>query len=545
MFVMAQSQRLVLLEHFTQASCGPCATYNPAVQAILAANPDKITYIKYQTSWPGYDPMNLHNPTEVASRVGYYGVSGVPHSILDGNYYDGSASGWNVGTVNARYAVSTPIEIQLQHSLSAAQDSVHVTMLVKATGPVSGNLVAMIGVVEKHIAFTTAPGSNGEKNFYNVMKKFLPNALGNTLPASMVAGDYVIFRHSWKLANFYNLAQLGVVGWVQNRTTKEVLQAANSTTNPIVPLHANDGALRTILGIGDSWCGEDVAPSVIIRNQGSQALTSAEIAYSVNGGAIATQSWTGNLEFLGEATITLPSSSFNLSLDNHLRVYINSVNGVSDNFTYNDTLGRSFGLAPGTSEKVYLYLKTDNFPQQTSWSLADDLGNVIETGGPYTQSGQVIQKTWTLNPGCYTFTLRDAAGNGICCTNGYGVYQLTSDVTGQVLGEGDNFGYEGVHSFKVGGYSGMNEGQAFTNPVIFPNPASTEALIGLTLNEPATVELSVTDLHGRPVMKRSVVLSNPGEHQLPVMLDDLEDGLYVVRLKCGSQESILKLNVIH
>ncbi|HRY98374.1 MAG TPA: Omp28-related outer membrane protein, partial [Bacteroidales bacterium] len=279
----AQSQRLVLLEHFTQASCGPCATYNPGVQAILTANPDKITYIKYQTSWPGYDPMNLHNPTEVASRVGYYGVSGVPHSVLDGNYYDGSASGWNVGTVNARYAMSTPIEIQMQHSLSAAQDSVHVTMLVKATGPVSGNLVAMIGVVEKHIQFATAPGSNGEKNFYHVMKKFLPNALGNALPASMNTGDYVIFRHSWKLANFYSVAQLGVVGWVQNRTTKEVLQAANSSTNALVPLHANDGALRTLLGVGDKGCSDEVEPGIILRNQGSQPLSSAEIRYSVNG----------------------------------------------------------------------------------------------------------------------------------------------------------------------------------------------------------------------------------------------------------------------
>ncbi|MBE0641843.1 MAG: Omp28-related outer membrane protein, partial [Bacteroidales bacterium] len=363
---MSQSQRLVLLEHFTQASCGPCATYNPGVQAILTANPDKITYIKYQTSWPGYDPMNLHNPTEVASRVGYYGVSGVPHSVLDGNYYDGSASGWNVGTVNNRYAISTPIEIQMQHSLSAAQDSVHVTMLVKATGPVSGNLVAMIGVVEKHIQFTVAPGSNGEKNFYNVMKKFLPNTLGSSLPSSMSAGDYVIFRYSWKLANFYNIAQLGVVGWVQNKTTKEILQAANSTTNPIIPLHANDGALSSVLGIGNTWCQDDIAPSVILRNQGSLPLTSAEVKYSVNGGAAVSQAWTGNLGFLQEATIPLPLSTFNLSLDNHISIYLNQVNGTSDGYTSNDSLGRAFGLAPGTSEKVYLYLKLDNNPQQTT-----------------------------------------------------------------------------------------------------------------------------------------------------------------------------------
>jgi thioredoxin-like negative regulator of GroEL len=41
-----QAQRVVLLEHFTQASCGPCATLNPAVQTLINANQGKIITIK-------------------------------------------------------------------------------------------------------------------------------------------------------------------------------------------------------------------------------------------------------------------------------------------------------------------------------------------------------------------------------------------------------------------------------------------------------------------------------------------------------------------
>jgi hypothetical protein len=55
-------QRLVLLEHFTQASCGPCASQNPALNALLDNNTTKVVAIKYQTSWPGTDPMNAANP---------------------------------------------------------------------------------------------------------------------------------------------------------------------------------------------------------------------------------------------------------------------------------------------------------------------------------------------------------------------------------------------------------------------------------------------------------------------------------------------------
>ncbi|MBK8450842.1 MAG: hypothetical protein IPL42_12815 [Saprospiraceae bacterium] len=30
--LIGQSQRKVLIEHFTQASCGPCASINPVIQ---------------------------------------------------------------------------------------------------------------------------------------------------------------------------------------------------------------------------------------------------------------------------------------------------------------------------------------------------------------------------------------------------------------------------------------------------------------------------------------------------------------------------------
>jgi len=63
----SQSQRFIMFEEFTQASCGPCASQNPAFDALLNANVSKCTSIKYHTSWPGVDPMNAQNPTDVGS----------------------------------------------------------------------------------------------------------------------------------------------------------------------------------------------------------------------------------------------------------------------------------------------------------------------------------------------------------------------------------------------------------------------------------------------------------------------------------------------
>jgi hypothetical protein len=85
----SQSQRLVMLEEFTSATCGPCVSKNTLFHTWQTQNPDKFTSIYYHVNWPAAgDPMNLANPTEVATRVSYYMSASnmyVPYSVLDGN----------------------------------------------------------------------------------------------------------------------------------------------------------------------------------------------------------------------------------------------------------------------------------------------------------------------------------------------------------------------------------------------------------------------------------------------------------------------------
>ena len=109
----AQATRLVLFEEFTQASCGPCASQNPAFNTLLSGNTTKAISIKYQTSWPGVDPMNAANPTDVATRVSYYGVNGVPWTAMDGDTATGSAyagapANVTQTAIDTRYAVASP-----------------------------------------------------------------------------------------------------------------------------------------------------------------------------------------------------------------------------------------------------------------------------------------------------------------------------------------------------------------------------------------------------------------------------------------------------
>lgn len=77
-------QRRVMVEEFTNASCPPCAVNNPPFNVTLVANADKVTPLKYQVWWPGFDPMYEHNKADVGVRVAYYAVSGVPNGIENG-----------------------------------------------------------------------------------------------------------------------------------------------------------------------------------------------------------------------------------------------------------------------------------------------------------------------------------------------------------------------------------------------------------------------------------------------------------------------------
>ena len=81
----AQNERVLLFECFTNTSCGPCAQQNPALDALINANGDRIAAIKYHMNWPGAnDPMYLDNTVDNNARKGVYNVNSVPHTVVDG-----------------------------------------------------------------------------------------------------------------------------------------------------------------------------------------------------------------------------------------------------------------------------------------------------------------------------------------------------------------------------------------------------------------------------------------------------------------------------
>lgn len=332
----AQSQRLCLLEEFTQASCPPCASLNPALNALLDQNNVKVVSIKYQTNWPGTDPMNTQTQTWVGPRVSYYGVSGVPNICFDGNVITAaSPTQLTQAGINSRYAVPSPFDLTVTHAYNATFDSISISVEAVASQAVSGSLVLHTVLVEKEVAFCTPPGSNGETEFYGVMRQMLPNASGSVLPASWTAGQSENFQFNIPVPSYiYDKKEMAVIVFIQNNTTKEVNQSAIS--NPLtLPL---DASIK-VCGLTTVTCDSAYVPSINVTNYGSDDLTALDINYSI-GGNSGTYNWTGTLSSGSSTTVTLPAVTLSTA-NNTLSCSLASVNGGTDLVAVNNTLSAS------------------------------------------------------------------------------------------------------------------------------------------------------------------------------------------------------------
>ena len=469
----AQNERILLFECFTNTGCGPCAQQNPALDALIDANADRVAAIKYHMSWPSAtDPMYLHNTADNDSRKGVYGVNAVPHTVVDGIRFGSTPNGLSQNMVNNWLNIESPFEMRLSYEIDQTANTITVHVMGRSSASIQGNVRLYVGVIEKAIHFNSAPGPNGEKDFYSVMKKLLPAASG-TYIGDVEPGDYFAYTFSWELANIYDMSQLDAIAWIQNQGTKEVYQACKSSES-IEPFYANEAMVSDISNVKRTNCSGEAEPKVILTNNGSNDLTSAELEVVVNGESLKTVDWSGNLSIFESTAIDLGPISFVVEDDNLLEVRIKSINGGSDEASMNDIATFDITGAPENVAKVLkLSIRTDSNPQETTWKVTNlSTGEVVLEGGPYDQANHMYNETLEITgDGCFDFTIYDAGGDGF--TTG-GLYGLKAG--GTTLFSGSSFGSSESNEFSYEVAVEVEEGYIHTTS-IYPNP--TDGVINI------------------------------------------------------------------
>lgn len=90
-----------------------------------------------------------------------------------------------------------------------------------------------------------------------------------------------------------------------------------------------------------------------------------------------------------------------------------------------------------SDNELTLNITTDNYPAETTWSITS--GNTtVASGGSYANANTSYSEDICLPDGCYTFTINDSYGDGICCSYGNGSYTLIAS-DGSTVVTGGNF----------------------------------------------------------------------------------------------------------
>ena len=523
----AQNERVLLFECFTNTSCGPCAQQNPALDALINANSDRVAAIKYHMNWPGAnDPMYLHNPTDNNARKGVYNVNSVPHTVVDGIRFASLPQSLNQNMVNNWLNIESPFEMRLSYEVDTTANLITVHVMGRASQAVAGNVKLYVGVIEREIHYPSAPGSNGERDFYSVMKKLLPSASGTTI-GDVEEGSYFAYTFSWELANVYDNEQLDAIAWLQNVNTKEVYQACKSSEN-VVPFYANEASVSNISNVKSTNCSGEAEPKVVLTNNGSNALTSAELDVLVNGESLKTVDWSGNLSLFQSATIDLGQINFAVENENLLEVIIKSINGDADEASMNDITSFDIKGAPENVAKVLkLSIRTDNNPQETTWKITNLwTGEIVLEGGPYEQANTMYTETLEITgDGCFDFTIYDAGGDGL--SDGQGLYGLKAG--GATLFSGSVFGSSESNEFSYEVTAGVEEGYGF-NSSIYPNP--TEGIVNIVSQGKQTV--TIYNMAGQRVFEGLC------DGALQIDMKRFGTGIYAIKVGNETQRIVVK-----
>jgi hypothetical protein len=231
--------------------------------------------------------------------------------------------------------------------------------------------------------------------------------------------------------------------------------------DPNQPSVAVDASIQTVNSPLGLYCQTDeFIPEVLLRNAGTDDLTSVTIEYSVDGGAVTTFAWTGLLTTNQTEIITLPAMTATNGVHTFEARTVNPNGGADANLANDESISNFTIQLNGVL--IDFELTLDCWGDETSWELTDAASTVLYSGGPYTEvlpgGAGIISDQWCLvEDDCYIFTLNDTYGDGMNGTQWApdcsidGTYTITQNGTllADMQAVNSDFGNQEVNNFCV------------------------------------------------------------------------------------------------
>ncbi|MBK6903327.1 MAG: T9SS type A sorting domain-containing protein [Saprospirales bacterium] len=274
--------------------------------------------------------------------------------------------------------------------------------------------------------------------------------VNNTPPAVVEPVNYILAPDSTYVHTFATPVDMSVVGDYEF-TLFTVLPDDEAPLNDTLRIVRSklprfDAGITDILGVDGVGCNDPVDIQLELTNFGTEILESVTIEVIFNGAVYQNVNWTGVLQPGDFTTLSMVLTGM-VGGQNEISAATSNPNGEADEIPVNDEFSRTFNaISDGVT--YVLTLKTDNFPSETTWELEDANGNVLYMGGPYTQASTVhLIDLCLAEDDCYTFTIFDSEGDGICCFWGEGNYNIKNPFGNMVVNGTGVFGSSQSHNF--------------------------------------------------------------------------------------------------
>jgi len=216
----SENKKAVLAELFTSSSCGPCAGFGAFYDAVETfVSPTVFNTVKYQMNWPA--PGDPYYTEEGNTRKNFYGVVSAPSLYIQGEVMD--LYDFGLDAIRNSLRQDAKLNMKATGTVNEETNEVEVSMDITPLKDVS-NVHLFVSVNEKvtHENATT----NGENDFTHVMLKMLTGAEGVDLGAlTENVTESFIYSYDMSLTNMEEIHDLEVVVFVQDKTTKEMLQS--------------------------------------------------------------------------------------------------------------------------------------------------------------------------------------------------------------------------------------------------------------------------------------------------------------------------------
>jgi len=530
----------VILEEYTGIHCTYCPDGHEIAESIKDQYPDDVLLINihvggYATPSAGEPDFRTSFGEAIANQSN---LTGYPSGSLNRQYFSsltmngGTAMGRGGWTTAASQVLnqSAYVNVGVEASINVQNNelTVHVEGYYTGDSPENTNYLNVVLTQNNTLGPQTGGGMGSNYNHMHRLVHMLTGQWGEVISTTS-SGSFIDETFTYTIPADYNgvdvpLSELNVIAFI-SETQQEIISGAEYTPTFDGLEYSNDA---TVLGIEDNLngnCGETASPVVVVQNSGIDPINSFSVEYSINNGSSQTYSWSGYLASLENIQIELPSINYSPNDTNSINIVIsddenNENNSIESYFNQSNSYDTSL---------VTLDLLTDNYGSETTWELTDASGYIVAQGGPYSNATNYSSEIEITNSNeCYTFTINDSYGDGICCQYGTGSYSISDD-SGNLIVSGGEFSSEDSTTFRVGETLGLS---SFMDDglKIFPNPSNGIFTIKTSITNSS---YKVYNLLGQTI--KSGILNNEVNS---IDIRNSIDGVYLITIESKNGEKI-------